>query len=498
MANFSSVGGVGIMGFISPMDTRDTYAVIDPLYGIDGIRNVGSESDLNDISYDRRRSGMIVGIEGGSRYFKLKDVIWSFDLSDWQEIFLYTIPQSAITTNNITGGTVDYSTQTLTLSTSSGEAITITGLTDTYITGGTFNQGESTLELINNYGTSIEISGFTSSISVSANTGLGVDGGILFTTYNTLLDPELEMSSTIGGLPAGTTVSNLSGKTFVSILDDMFFPTQQPTYTIPTISISNNNATIEVGSTYTNNLLATATKNTAGNFTYLEIIRNGSTSLTSTTTPLSAVTTNLPSQYGYSDPNNPNYNFTLSFSESYVIPTGVTSSSTTYKARGNYLSGLPKKNNKGVNDSRTSQVRSSNAPQSSATSFDSSTKTITGIFPYYYGKMNSEPTVESISQSILNGTANKVLASASGNITITYNASTEFLWFAHLASYGLKSQWYVAADNKGLMSTNSLFDPGTNGVVSSELGFWSNANFYIYLGNYATTLNTITLGNGLF
>ena len=143
-------------------------------------------------------------------------------------------------------------------------------------------------------------------------------------------------------------------------------------------------------------------------------------------------------------------------------------------------------------------MRSSNAPQSSANSFDSSTKTITGIFPYYYGKMNSEPTVESISQSILNGTANKVLASASGNITITYNASTEFLWFAHLASYGLKSQWYVAADNKGLMSTNSLFDPGTNGVVSSELGFWSNANFYIYLGNYATTLNTITLGNGLF
>ena len=49
MADFSSVGGVGIMGFISPMDTRDTYAVIDPLYGIDGIRNVGSVEDLSRI-----------------------------------------------------------------------------------------------------------------------------------------------------------------------------------------------------------------------------------------------------------------------------------------------------------------------------------------------------------------------------------------------------------------------------------------------------------------
>jgi hypothetical protein len=498
MADFSSVGGVGIMGFISPMDTRDTYAVIDPLYGIDGIRNVSSITDLNDVSFDRRRSGMIVGVDGGSRYFKLKECVWDFTIEDWQEIFLYTIPQSAITINNITGGTVDYSSQTLTLSKSSGELITITGLTDTYITGGTYNQGESTLELINNYGSSVEISGFTSSVSVSANTGLGVDNGILFTEYNTLLDPSLQMAQTIGGLPAGTSVSSLSGKTLVEIFDDMFFPTQQPTYTIPTISINNSNSTVEVGTTYVSNLTVTATKNDAGNFTFLEIIRNNTTSLTSTTTPTSATTTNLPSQYGYNDPNNPNYTFSVSYNESYVIPTGITSSTTTYKGRGNYSSGLVKKTNKGVNDTRSFQVRSTNAPQSSSSSFDSSSRTITGIFPYYYGKMNIEPTVQSVIDSISNGTANKVLLSAQDNLHISYNATTEFLWFAHLSAYGPKSQWYVAADNKGLMATTSLFDPGVIGLVSSESGYWSNASFYIYLGNYATTLNTITLGNGLF
>ena len=72
MSKFELYGGVGIMGFISPMDTRDSYAVIDPMYGIDGLRNVESIADLNKIPLARRRSGMIVGVNGGEQYFKLK------------------------------------------------------------------------------------------------------------------------------------------------------------------------------------------------------------------------------------------------------------------------------------------------------------------------------------------------------------------------------------------------------------------------------------------
>lgn len=96
MADFSKIGGVGIMGFISPMDTLDTYAVIDPIYGIDGLRNVDEESDLNSIPYDRRRPGMIVGIEGGSKFFKLKNIFWSFEITDWEEIFFLSSSQIAI------------------------------------------------------------------------------------------------------------------------------------------------------------------------------------------------------------------------------------------------------------------------------------------------------------------------------------------------------------------------------------------------------------------
>jgi hypothetical protein len=92
MSNSELIGGIGIMGFISPMDTEDTYAVIDPIYGIDGLRNVDTLEDLNSISFERRRPGMIVGVNGGETYYKLKNLNdWLFDISDWLEIDLTKI-----------------------------------------------------------------------------------------------------------------------------------------------------------------------------------------------------------------------------------------------------------------------------------------------------------------------------------------------------------------------------------------------------------------------
>jgi hypothetical protein len=88
MSNFELIGGIGIMGFISPMNTEDTYAVIDPIYGVDGLRNVSAVEDLNLISFERRRPGMIVGVNGGEQYFKLKKISWVNQLTDWVEIDL--------------------------------------------------------------------------------------------------------------------------------------------------------------------------------------------------------------------------------------------------------------------------------------------------------------------------------------------------------------------------------------------------------------------------
>jgi hypothetical protein len=77
MSSFELIGGIGVMGFLSPMDTEDTYAVVDPLYGIDGLRNVNTINELNEIPEERRRAGMIVGINGGETYYKLKNIDYS-------------------------------------------------------------------------------------------------------------------------------------------------------------------------------------------------------------------------------------------------------------------------------------------------------------------------------------------------------------------------------------------------------------------------------------
>lgn len=88
MSEFKYIGGVGIMGYISPMHIEDTYAVTDPIYGVDGLRNVNNMEELNSISSERRRAGMIVGVDGGLTYYKLKNVEWVGDETDWEELDL--------------------------------------------------------------------------------------------------------------------------------------------------------------------------------------------------------------------------------------------------------------------------------------------------------------------------------------------------------------------------------------------------------------------------
>jgi hypothetical protein len=83
MGTFSFSGGVEVVGFISPTDPLDNYPVIDPLYGIDGFRNVNTLTDLNNIPTLRRRAGMVVGVSGGTTYYKLKPSPWNLDINDW-------------------------------------------------------------------------------------------------------------------------------------------------------------------------------------------------------------------------------------------------------------------------------------------------------------------------------------------------------------------------------------------------------------------------------
>jgi len=87
-------GGTRVAGFISPTDTNDTYPVIDPIYGIDGFRNVSTINDMNSIPNLRRRVGMVVGVSGGTDYYKLKVEPWSGITADWEPFFITGIGEA--------------------------------------------------------------------------------------------------------------------------------------------------------------------------------------------------------------------------------------------------------------------------------------------------------------------------------------------------------------------------------------------------------------------
>lgn len=57
-------------------------------------------------------------------------------------------------------------------------------------------------------------------------------------SYESSLDPSVATVEKLGGINAGTTVAQLTGKSYDEIFDTLIFPTVNPTFTAPTASIS--------------------------------------------------------------------------------------------------------------------------------------------------------------------------------------------------------------------------------------------------------------------
>ena len=221
MGSFSLSGGVEVFGFISPSDTTDTYPVIDPLYGIDGLRNVDLLSDLNSIPTLRRRAGMVVGVSGGTTYYKLNSPPWTNTLSDW------SIFNSGGGSGTFTGGTVSGATifldgltaNTISGGTFFGDGSGLSGLTDTYVTGATFsgtsliisqneNQPDITATL-----SSISLSGALSSITFNIISSAGISASTISATTYQNLPRDVFVT---GGTYVGSTLTftNNTGGTF--------------------------------------------------------------------------------------------------------------------------------------------------------------------------------------------------------------------------------------------------------------------------------------------
>ena len=311
------------------------------------------------------------------------------------------------------------------------------------------------------------------------------------TIYNTSLTGSLEMNEDVGGITAGTTVSDLTGKTMVDLFNDLLFPTVLPTYTVPTITTNGiSSQTVEVGTSQSINFTGVGTKNDAGEFTSIRLRKNSSDVVTDNS-PTEGSATDIPNQFGFTNNNNPNHTYTSSaFTETLTVPapTGSnTSSSTTYDAEGDCNAGVVKKDNKGNDDTRGFGTNT-NTPQAARTNLDASNRTITGVYPYWYGTSSTQPTVSSILDAISGGTANKssITNNQDGTLTITFNASSEFLWFAHFEEYNTKQSYFVSDLNKGNFGSSGLFNTFTTGNADSPDGYWTNVGYKIYIGNYQT------------
>jgi hypothetical protein len=222
MMSFSLSGGVEVFGFISPSEPTDTYPVIDPIYGIDGLRNVDTILDLDNIPDLRRRAGMVVGVSGGTEYYKLNPSPWNFDFTDWS-VFNSSSDYLPLSGGTVTGSTIF--TQGLTANT-----ISATTYDNLPITGAT------------SVGTGLTIFDSVVDRTIQINTITGDDlGKILATTTNNTIqvginEENLDLWPLVvqGNRLLSGGVSYVSGLTFsVSpvqyIIDGSIYTIQSPT-----------------------------------------------------------------------------------------------------------------------------------------------------------------------------------------------------------------------------------------------------------------------------
>lgn len=65
-----------------------------------------------------------------------------------------------------------------------------------------------------------------------------LEGAGFTANYETDLDPQLATVTALGGIPAGTTVSTYKGKPLSKVIDDLLFPTVQPTIQEPSVALA--------------------------------------------------------------------------------------------------------------------------------------------------------------------------------------------------------------------------------------------------------------------
>lgn len=198
-----------------------------------------------------------------------------------------------------------------------------------------------------------------------------------------IADKELTTPSAVGGIAQGTKVSDLEGKTFAEMFDDLLFPTVNPTFTAPSASIAfkSYSSTQEIG----------AAGPTSANFT--TGYNAGAITLNGTKQANRGGSHNAASSFIYVNGSASNK----------TLPSTVALGSTTFKYRAAYDEGPQPKNNKGGDY---------DSPLAAGT-VDSSQITLNGTYPWY-ATTATAGTLTKQSLIAWNATAGKMSTSSNG------------------------------------------------------------------------------------
>jgi len=295
------------------------------------------------------------------------------------------------------------------------------------------------------------------SITLADNSGLvwtdPSNPSELNTLYNTTQTGNSVELQYNGGVVASQSAAQWSQLTIVQVLDAILFPNRTPTYVQPTVSLTNFTPAnpYEVGTAVSINFIPKATKNDAGGFTSIKVVKTTPTSSdVCTDTPgFTSASTSDTAGYGISQAyvpllpsgltgtagTNPNYIYTAdtcTIPHTILAPTGSnTTSTTSWIAQAAYQLGPIKLNSNGTQT--TTAIP--------AGTISSTPVSVIGVYPIFYGFMNdtvTNPTTATVATNISqfnNSITKKKVAYANGNVTIDFcgdfNSNQDLLskWF---------------------------------------------------------------------
>lgn len=206
-------------------------------------------------------------------------------------------------------------------------------------------------------------------------------------SYKSSLDPTVATVEKLGGIDAGTTVAQLTGKSYNEIFDTLIFPTVNPTFVAPTatISLKGYSNTQEVGA----NAPTAANFNTE--FNQGQILVAGK---------------EQAKRAGALDPEN-SY---ILYGSPQELPAKVVKGSMSYKYHAAHAQGPQPKDSKG-NDCGTPLA---------AGSVDSSAVTVTGYIPAYSGLVSTASITEDVIKGLTKTTSAKKTIKVAGPISEQY------------------------------------------------------------------------------